>query len=94
MAYSTDRTCPTTHPTMVPRLTMWMLYKPPPRRATLSLSSGGMETAHADFFNAFDPATQTTLHDFCINAHRTCYKEMYRVLKKLGLARNGRENTL
>lgn len=89
MAYSVEAACPSTHPVAVPRLSMWVLYRPPAKRATLTFSSGGLETAHADFFNAFDPATQTKLHDFCINAQRTCYKQMYLVLKRLGLPRNG-----
>ena len=90
MAYATpDNICPTTHPVKVPRLTFWVLYERTPRRATLSLASGAIDTAHADFFNTADPATQTILHDYCISGKRICYKTMYRVLKKLGLERNG-----
>ena len=88
MAYALDDVCPTTHPVKVPRLTFWVLYERSPRRATLTLASGPIETAHADFFNTADPATQTKLHDFCIVGQRICYKNMYLILKRLGLDRN------
>lgn len=88
MAYAVDNVCPATHPVMVPRLTFWVLYPRQARVDRLTLSSGDVSTAHADFFNTFDPATETALHDYCLNGHRVCYKTMYLVLQALHLDRN------
>ncbi len=89
MAYAVNGVCPDTHPVMVPRLTFWVLYPRISRIDRLTLSSGDVSTAHGDFFNTFDPATAQALHDYCLNGHRICYKNMYRVLQHLHLARNG-----
>ena len=85
MAYAEGGICPSTHPVHVAKLGLWVIYKVPGNRQNLRFSSGALETAHADFFNSFDPATQAKLHDFCITGRRTCYKQMWQVLTKLGL---------
>ncbi len=87
MAYAVDHVCPNGFPTVVPRLALWILYKPFQKGSTLSFSSGGVETAHADFFNAWDKNVQQKLHTYCLDGHRICYKTMYRIMKLLGLAR-------
>ncbi len=88
MAYSVQGVCPSTHSVAVPRLTVWMLYPHQERGATFTLSSGGMETAHADFFNAWVPHDYAALHQLCLVEGHTCYKDMYKVLTRLGLSRN------
>jgi hypothetical protein len=40
--------------------------------ADVTLSSGGPQTAHADFFNAWDPAAQARLVKACLNAAAKC----------------------
>jgi hypothetical protein len=55
MAYSTRGACPATHPVAVPKLKLlvqWPLSGGP----GITLSSGGAITAHADFFDAWEPA--------------------------------------
>ncbi len=53
-AYSRAGVCPASHPTSVPQLELVVRYDfwgPPDN---LSLSSGEVDTAHADFFNGWD----------------------------------------
>jgi hypothetical protein len=88
LAYATDDACPSTHPVRVPRLILWVLFRPELDSTQLSFSSGGVLTAHADFFNAFDQRTASTLHRYCLDAHRSCYKTMYEILRKLQLPVN------
>lgn len=88
LAYGVDDVCPSTHPVRIPRLILWVLYRPTLDSTQLSFSSGGVLTAHADFFNTFDPKTALTLHRYCLDAHRSCYKTMYEILRKLNLAVN------
>jgi len=86
MAYSERGVCPSTHPVEVPRLTMWMLYPHQRAGAALTLASGAITTAHADFFNAWVDRDQQALNQYCLVGHRRCYKVMGRVLKHLALA--------
>ncbi len=88
MAYAVKGVCPSTHPVRVPRLAIWVLYRSVPKQSVITLASGGLETAHADFFNAWDPKTLAALHHFCLDGNRECYKLMPRVLKALHLKRN------
>ena len=55
------RTCPATHPVPVPHLRLGVHYPDGVGGADVTLSSGGPETSHADFFNAWDPAVQARL---------------------------------
>jgi hypothetical protein len=52
MAYSRNWTCPPSHPVKVPRLRFIVTY-PIQVPKHLSLASGGIYSAHADFFNAW-----------------------------------------
>ena len=48
-----DGRCPDSHPVAMPQLTIGIDY-PPVDPDGLSLASGGIETAHADFWNVWD----------------------------------------
>jgi len=66
-----DGGCPDSHPVAVPQLTIGIDY-PPVAPGGLSLSSGPIETAHADFWNVWD---QDKLEDevaMCITAGVVC----------------------
>jgi Domain of unknown function (DUF1996) len=52
MAYSRNWTCPRSHPVKVPRLRFIVTY-PIENPKELRLASGGIYSAHADFFNAW-----------------------------------------
>ena len=64
--------CPATHPVAVPHLRLGIHYPDGVGGADVTLSSGGPETSHADFFNAWDPAAQARLVRQCLNAARKC----------------------
>jgi hypothetical protein len=71
MAYSTGGRCPEDHPVAVPSISL--IYRYPARGGpNVSLSSGGQLSAHADFFNAWDERTLTTLVNGCLNALVHC----------------------
>lgn len=57
MAYSAAGACPATHPVAVPALQFKLRYATA-GGAGMKLSSGAGYTAHADFFNAWEPAAQ------------------------------------
>ena len=70
-ARSTDGVCPASHPTPIPMLQLAIDY-PPVDPTGLSLASGDIRTAHADFWNVWD---QDKLDDevaLCLNADRVC----------------------
>lgn len=77
MAYSTrargavHRTCPATHPVPVAALTLNVRY-PITTNTGLALSSGGIYSGHADFFNAWNQAELTRLTQQCLNAATHC----------------------
>ncbi len=88
MAYPSYGVCPAGYPVKVPRLAIWVMYKAPPRGAQVTLSSGGLDTAHADYVNSWNQQTLSTLEHFCLDGHRECYKEMGRILRELRLPHN------
>jgi hypothetical protein len=57
LAYRVGGTCPASHPVRVPRLSLNVHYDLP-STSDLTLASGSIYSAHADFFNAWN---QTTL---------------------------------
>lgn len=65
------RTCPATHPVPVPALVLNVRY-PITTNAGLVLSSGGIYSGHADFFNAWNQAELARLTQQCINAAIHC----------------------
>jgi hypothetical protein len=62
---SEDGACPESHPVPIAQLQMAIDF-PAPDPAGLSLASGGMWTAHADFWNVWDEVR------FCINRDLVC----------------------
>jgi hypothetical protein len=65
------KVCPPTHPVMLPRLRVNVRY-PTTGGPTTELSSGGVFSGHADFFNAWKPSELKKLVKKCINAGITC----------------------
>jgi hypothetical protein len=72
MAYAAEGVCPSTHPVAVPHLRLGVHYPADVGGADVTLSSGPPQTAHADFFNAWDPSVQARLVDSCLNAGVRC----------------------
>jgi len=71
VAYHTNkRTCPASHPVAMPQLTMFVTYGT--NGDGVSLASGAWFTMHADFFNAWTPATQQRLIDECVKPWVRC----------------------
>jgi hypothetical protein len=63
MAYSRNWRCPRSHPVKVPRLRFIVTY-PIQEPRELALASGGIYSAHADFFNAWqEPALKRLVSD-------------------------------
>ncbi|HEX6699481.1 MAG TPA: DUF1996 domain-containing protein [Gaiellaceae bacterium] len=76
MAYSRHFVCPRSHPVKVPAIRLLIRY-PVTSAKGLTLSSGGLYSAHADFFNAWNQRTLVGLVDDCFHG-RGCdpYKAM------------------
>jgi hypothetical protein len=73
MAYATyDGTCPSTHPVSLPEITMEAEYPGIYGGSSYYLSSGGIYSMHADFFNGWDPQVQNALVAECLNIARDC----------------------
>jgi hypothetical protein len=73
MAYMRKGRCPSTHPVALP--TLEELYRYPIRGGRgISLSSGRLYSAHADFINAWEPSALRALVDGCLNEriHTVC----------------------
>jgi hypothetical protein len=66
-----DGTCPSSHPVPVPELVLVVHYPIKGGRG-VTLSSGGTYSAHADFFNAWDPVTLAALVERCLNGVQKC----------------------
>jgi hypothetical protein len=66
MAYPTAGRCPSTHRVSVPAITL--IFRYPTRGGEgVSLASGGMFSAHADFINAWKPSALRKLVEGCLN---------------------------
>jgi hypothetical protein len=65
------RTCPASHPRAVPDVSLHLRY-PTRGGPAVHLSSGLEYTAHADFFNAWDPGGLADLVRTCLNASVGC----------------------
>lgn len=71
MAYALRGECPSSHPVAVPAIEL--IYRYPTRGGEgFSLSSGGQLSAHADFFNAWNPGQLKRLVEGCLNALVHC----------------------
>ena len=72
MAYSRGGACPADHPIPVPQLQFAVNYDFSGDPSGLSLASGPLTTAHADFFNAWDRAKLTSEINACLHRHVIC----------------------
>jgi hypothetical protein len=63
--------CPASHPVVVPQLQVNVFY-PLHRGGGVSLASGRVRTAHADFFNAWTPSVLAGRVDDVLNGGRAC----------------------
>jgi hypothetical protein len=71
MAYTVHGSCPSTHPVEVPAIAQ--IYRYPTHGGDgFSLASGGQFSAHADFFNAWNPGALKRLVEGCLNALVHC----------------------
>jgi Domain of unknown function (DUF1996) len=61
------RSCPDTHPILVPTLTLNATFPLPNPSGRVTLSSGAASTMHADFWNTWDQAAQVELVEKCLN---------------------------
>jgi len=66
LAYSTGRSCPSSHQVALPRISMNVRY-PVSGGPGLELASGGVYSAHADFFNAWRKGSLERMVRRCIN---------------------------
>jgi uncharacterized protein DUF1996 len=66
MAYSRQYRCPSSHPVKVPLIRLMIRYAVD-RGAGVTLASGGPETAHADFFNAWNQKALERLVATCFH---------------------------
>jgi hypothetical protein len=71
VAYSHGGRCPASHPAPIPQLQLAIEY-PPVDADGLSLASGPIETAHGDFWNAWDPVKLATETEACIRRQLVC----------------------
>lgn len=71
VAYSHQGRCADTHPVPIPQLQFAIDY-PPVDPQGLSLASGAIETAHADFWNTWDQAKLDTEVDVCLRQQNVC----------------------
>ena len=75
MAYAGQggvRGCPSSHPVPVPSLELNFRWKISGSLSGVSLSSGGVHSGHADFFNSWDQAVLAQLVRDCLNSGQTC----------------------
>lgn len=77
LAYSKGKTCPSTHPVMLPRLSLHVTYDTTNGTgATLASDHDGLfpggTQLHADFWNTWDQFTLQLLVDRCLNAGKDC----------------------
>jgi len=72
MARSRDGACPESHPVPVPQLLLAISYPVTGGGHDLAMASGSVLTAHADFFNAWDPDKLRTEVETCLDRGLVC----------------------
>ncbi|MEZ5218469.1 MAG: DUF1996 domain-containing protein [Ilumatobacteraceae bacterium] len=72
MHYSSGGACPASHPVPVPQLTFSVQYPVSGDPSDLELTSGGLLTGHADFFNSWDQAALTQEVQLCLHRNVVC----------------------
>ena len=71
VVYPTAGACPADHSVAVPAISLIYRY-PVTGEHEFALSSGGVYSAHADFFNAWNEAVLRSFVSFCLNGLRHC----------------------
>jgi len=66
------RGCPASHPVAVPSLSLNFRWKISGSLSGVRLSSGGVYSGHADFWNSWNQRVQAQLVRDCLNAGRVC----------------------
>jgi len=66
------RGCPTSHPVAVPSLSLNSRWKISGSLSGVRLTSGGVYSAHADFWNSWNQTVLAQLVRDCLNAGRVC----------------------
>jgi hypothetical protein len=69
---SQDGRCPRSHPVAIPQLLLAITYPVTGPGHDLTLSSGSVLSAHADFFNAWDREKLRTEVSACLRRGITC----------------------
>lgn len=72
VARSRDGACPESHPVPVPQLLLAISYPVTGGGHDLTMASGTVLTAHADFFNAWDPDKLRTEVELCLDRGLVC----------------------
>jgi Domain of unknown function (DUF1996) len=72
MSYSSAGECSSTHPTPVPQLQFSVEFAVSGDPSNLGLSSGGLGSGHADFFNAWDPDRLAREVKNCLHRNAVC----------------------
>lgn len=75
------RGCPASHPVAVPALSLNFRWKISGSLSGVRLSSGGVYTGHADFWNSWKQRVQARLVRDCLNAGRICTSKIADVPK-------------
>jgi Domain of unknown function (DUF1996) len=71
-APSSGRGCPSSHPVPVPSLHLNFKWKVSGDLSGVRLSSGGVHSGHADFFNSWNQQAQAQLVRQCLNSSMVC----------------------
>jgi uncharacterized protein DUF1996 len=72
LKYPSSYKCPSGYGTVLPRVIFRLEYPVGTSSSTITLSSGGSYTAHADFWNTWQQASLQTLVTRCLDAHKDC----------------------
>ncbi|MCD0445476.1 DUF1996 domain-containing protein [Glycomyces sp. A-F 0318] len=72
MAYPVGGSCPSTHPVAVPMIEFKIHWPVEGDMTGVRLASGGGESWHYDFFNAWEPETLAAMVEHCINGGLQC----------------------
>jgi hypothetical protein len=72
VAYSVDGRCPSSHPMPILQVQMSISYPVVGSTSRLTLASGGWQTTHGDFLNAWNQSRLRHHTDLCIRAMANC----------------------
>jgi hypothetical protein len=72
MAYSVNGVCPRGNPIALPSLSLVFRYPATTATGPVELASGGQQSGHADFVNAWNQKALASLVASCLNRYRHC----------------------